>query len=452
MEEPTPTLTELKEMTILDGPAVEKIMDGFLSAFNNGLTTNHFTMIPSYVSRLPTGIEVGTYLALELSDTYLRAAVVTLIGLGKTDIEHKQHEIPAELKNGNVGDLFDWVALNVKELLNDVGYELETKDLYAGINFGFPIKQTAINRCIAMPIGNGLNLMGLEGHNIVELLQAAFVRKNVKVNVTAIANDTVGTLVANAYSDQNTIISVVLGTGTNAACICTTSSITKAKFPSNAPDCMIMNTEWNLMGIEFLPFIKYDRILDLQSPFPKLKSFEKMVSGFYLGELVRLTIVDFVKTYNLFGGFLPGGMEIPYSFSILQMTEIESDRSSDAKEILNVLLKGFKFPDQKKPTKKDMRIISEIVKIYSTRSAKLSAAAIGSLIKFQCPDFPLVERDVIVAIDGSMYHKYHKYSSRMSEYLRDIQHIAEDKRTKLSDIEYGGFIGIAIIAMMYSQY
>ncbi|CAJ0752979.1 2795_t:CDS:2, partial [Entrophospora sp. SA101] len=138
-QEPTPTLTELKEMTILDGPAVEKIMDGFLSAFNNGLTTNHFTMIPSYVSRLPTGIEVGTYLALELSDTYLRAAVVTLIGLGKTDIEHKQHEIPAELKNGNVGDLFDWVALNVKELLNDVGYELETKDLYAGINFGFPI-------------------------------------------------------------------------------------------------------------------------------------------------------------------------------------------------------------------------------------------------------------------------------------------------------------------------
>nr|CAG8453733.1 5046_t:CDS:2 [Entrophospora candida] len=430
MEEPTPTLTELKEMTILDGPAVEKIMDGFLSAFNNGLTTNHFTMIPSYVSRLPTGIEVGTYLALELSDTYLRAAVVTLIGLGKTDIEHKQHEIPAELKNGNVGDLFDWVALNVKELLNDVGCELETKALYAGINF--------------------------EGHNIVELLQAAFVRKvqlknmNVKVNVTAIANDTVGTLVANAYSDQNTIISVVLGTGTNAACICTTSSITKAKFPSNAPDCMIMNTEWNLMGVEFLPFIKYDRILDLQSPFPKHKSFEKMVSGFYLGELVRLTIVDFVKTYNLFGGFLPGGMEIPYSFSILQMTEIE--RSSDAREILKVLLKGFKFPDQKKPTKKDMRIISEIVKIYSTRSAKLSAAAIGSLIKFQCPDFPLVERDVIVAIDGSMYHKYHKYSSRMSEYLRDIQHIAEDKRTKLSDIEYGGFIGIAIIAMMYSQY
>nr|CAG8465278.1 2276_t:CDS:2 [Entrophospora candida] len=449
MEEPTPTLTELKEMTILDGPAVEKIMDGFLSAFNNGLTTNHFTMIPSYVSRLPTGIEVGTYLALELSDTYLRAAVVTLIGLGKTDIEHKQHEIPAELKNGNVGDLFDWVALNVKELLNDVGCELETKALYAGINFGFPIKQTAINRCIAMPIKNGLNLMGLEGHNIVELLQAAFVRKVQLKNMVFLF---IRFFFKDIIFDQNTIISVVLGTGTNAACICTTSSITKAKFPSNAPDCMIMNTEWNLMGVEFLPFIKYDRILDMQSPFPKHKSFEKMVSGFYLGELVRLTIVDFVKTYNLFGGFLPGGMEIPYSFSILQMTEIESDRSSDAKEILNVLLKGFKFPDQKKPTKKDMRIISEIVKIYSTRSAKLSAAAIGSLIKFQCPDFPLVERDVIVAIDGSMYHKYHKYSSRMSEYLRDIQHIAEDKRTKLSDIEYGGFIGIAIIAMMYSQY
>ncbi|CAH1763683.1 6262_t:CDS:2 [Entrophospora sp. SA101] len=442
MNYPTPTLSELKEQTTLGQSTIEKIIEGFLSSYHNGLTKDHSTMVPSYITRLPTGIETGDYLALDLGGTNLRVAVVTLVGLGKTELMYKQYRIPDELKTGTVEELFDWVALAVKGLLDDSGHNnLENdgqtsnlnkpKELYMGVTFSFPINQTAVKQGVVMQMGKGFNVIGLENHD------------GVKVHIAVIVNDTVGTLVANAYKDQNTIISVILGTGTNAACISTTSSISKIKFPPNTPEYMIVNTEWGIMGADFLPFIKYDKVLDLQSKIPGFQPFEKMVSGMYLGELVRLTIVDHVKSFNLFGGFLPGGMEIPYNFSTIQMSDIESDKTANRSEILKILLKGFKFPDDKKPSKEDMKIVCEIIKAYSRRSAQLSAVAVASLIKLQCPDFPSVERDIRVAIDGSMYHKYYKYAEKMSEFLRQIQDITEDKRTKLSEIENGGCTGIS---------
>jgi len=114
-----------------------------------------------------------------------------------------------------------------------------------------------------------------------------------------------------------------LGTGTNAACICESSEIKKQGFPPNFPQYMIINTEISIMGSDFLPRTKYDKILDSQSSIPGFQPFEKMVSGLYLGELVRLAIVDYVENFNLFGGKLPKGMEIPYNFSVVQMSSIE---------------------------------------------------------------------------------------------------------------------------------
>lgn len=157
----------------------------------------------------------------------------------------------------------------------------------------------------------------------------------------AIVNDTVGSLVAYAYRDQNTIASMIIGTGTNAACICETSEIKKQNFPPDSPQYMIVNNEISLMGADFLPKkTKYDKILDSQSSIPGFQPFEKMVSGRYIGELVRLAIVDYVKNYNLFDGKLPGKMEIPYSFSTVHMSEIERYNKNEKKQIvctLNIL-------------------------------------------------------------------------------------------------------------------
>jgi len=201
-----------------------------------------------------------------------------------------------------------------------------------------------------MKMGKGFNISGLENHDVVELLHAAYVRKvNMKyfilviptiklelftywhtiylqglnIHVAAIVNDAVGTLVAHAYQDQNTIASMIIGTGINAACICETSEIKKQQFPPDFPQYMIINSEISIMGSDFLQKTKYDKMLDSQSAIPGFQPFEKMVSGLYMGELVRLAIVDYVENCNLFNGKLPEGLEVPYSFTSILMSDIE---------------------------------------------------------------------------------------------------------------------------------
>ncbi|KAF0462447.1 actin-like ATPase domain-containing protein [Gigaspora margarita] len=450
MDEPALTLSALEKQMVFDRDKLQSIIDGFIVAYHHGLTNDDTTMIPSYVSRLPTGAETGTYLSLDLGGTNLRVAAVTLLGDGKADIEQKKYVIPAELKVGHVEKLLDWVALGVKELLGCLGIQVEIineKEMYMGVTFSFPIRQTDINRGLVMKMGKGFEPIGLEGQDIIELLQAAFKRQGIKIHISAIVNDSVGTFVANAYKDQNTIVSVILSTGTNASCICQTSSISKHNFPHDSPEYMIVNTEWGIMGMDFLPRIKYDKILDLQSNKPGFQPFEKMVSGYYLGELVRLAMVDYVKNFGLFDGVLPNGLEKPYNFTTKHMSDIGSDKSTE----YNVILKIFTEDYNKSPSLDDRRTIHELVLRFSRRSAQLSAAAIASLIKLQCPDFPAVERDIRVAVDGSLYHRFHEYSSWMNKTFREIQRIKEDKRTKIVPVEDGGCMGAAITAMMYSH-
>ncbi|CAG8606706.1 4874_t:CDS:2 [Acaulospora morrowiae] len=452
MDGPIPTLSELEQQATIEGSKLQEIIDGFLESYQYGLTQDLSTMIPSYVSRLPTGKETGTYFALDLGGTNLRVAAVTLLGDGKTEVEQKTYVIPTELKVGPVENLFDWVGLGVKELHDTIfskGIDTSKNEMSMGVTFSFPIKQTAINRGVVMKMGKSFDITGLEDRDVVELLQEACKRKDIDVRITAIVNDCVGVLVAGAYKDQNTIMSAVIGTGTNAACICQTSAIKKTEIPNNSAEYMIINTEWSIMGTTFLPFTRYDKLLDEQSSIPGFQPFEKMSSGMYLGELVRLVIVDYVKNFNLFGGELPGGMEIQYSIKAIQMSEIESDRTPEFTGILKLLTKNFNF--DKIPSIEDMNILKEIVKIFTRRSSQLLAAAVASLIKFHCPEFPSVEREIRTAMDGSVYNHFHKYSFWMNKALRDIQQNKEIKKIKLVGIPDGGCIGAAITAMLYSH-
>ena len=57
-------------------------------------------------------------------------------------------------------------------------------------------------------------------------------------------NDTVATLISHAYQDSNTWMSVILGTGTNAAYVEKLTRVAKWKQPHTKNGEMIINTEW----------------------------------------------------------------------------------------------------------------------------------------------------------------------------------------------------------------
>lgn len=121
------------------------------------------------------------------------------------------------------------------------------------------------------------------------------VLQGVNIKITALVNDTTGTLIATAYTDPQAKIGVIFGTGCNAAYVETVGNIPKLEHMSLDPDMQItINCEWGAFDNEgvVLPRTTYDKHIDKTSPRPGQQLFEKMVGGLYLGEVFRLALID----------------------------------------------------------------------------------------------------------------------------------------------------------------
>ena len=107
-----------------------------------------------------------------------------------------------------------------------------------------------------------------------------------------------------AWSDSDCRIGLILGTGTNACYlekIKDIENIDQAAFPGQ--EHMVINTEWGAFGDNGeLDFIrtKWDRAVDDNSVNPGKQIFEKMISGMYMGELIRQVLVDLMKDDLIF--------------------------------------------------------------------------------------------------------------------------------------------------------
>lgn len=96
--------------------------------------------------------------------------------------------------------------------------------------------------------------------DVVALLQEAFARREININVAALVNDTVGTLVSHSYSDPQTYAGIILGTGANAAYVESTGQIQKWQgTDEDETGEMIINTEWGAFDEEHavIPFTRY---------------------------------------------------------------------------------------------------------------------------------------------------------------------------------------------------
>lgn len=138
-------------------------------------------------------------------------------------------------------------------------------------------------------------------------------------------NDTVGTLVAHAYSDPKTRVGFIYGTGTNAAYPEKVSRILKLKDNHYAKDTMMLvNTEIDIFGSDaYLPLNRFDRELDASHSQPKFQLYEKMMSGAYIGELVRLASLDLISQKELFNGHKPSEFNIALEFGTSVTSDIE---------------------------------------------------------------------------------------------------------------------------------
>ncbi|KAF0760552.1 hexokinase type 2-like [Aphis craccivora] len=389
-----------EQLTTLMKDLDKSIRDGL------GKETNASSVVKcyvTYVQDLPNGTERGKFLALDLGGTNFR---ILLIELGDKNYFHMDFEtfkVPSQIQTGKGTELFDHIAKCLAEFVNK--YNLDNKKaLPLGFTFSFPLRQVGLTKGFLNSWTKGFDCSGVVGEDVVKLLKSAIKkRKDVKIDVCGILNDTTGTLMSCAWKTPNTKIGLIVGTGCNACYVEKVENVELFDGDKIKPH-VIVNTEWGAFGDDGkLDAIrtKYDREIDEDSLNPRKQRFEKMISGMYMGEIVRLAIVDLANQNKLFEGRLSEQMKTKGAFVTSFVSDIESD-TVDYKNTRKILSE-MGINDSSTVDCANVRYICECV---SSRSAHLVSAGLAVILN------KMDEKSVTIGVDGSVY-RFHPYFHKL---------------------------------------
>ncbi|KAF9774375.1 hypothetical protein IL306_007622 [Fusarium sp. DS 682] len=373
---------------------IQEITDYFVKQIRHGLKDKHAYQIPSFVTQIPNGREKGLFLAVDLGGTNCRVCAVKLHGDSTLDVFQRKHLVPPDIRvNSSHKPLFQFIAIKIRDLLNEnksnaISEQSETCfDL--GFTFSFTCEQTSISRGTLVHWDKGWDIPSTLGQDPCALLQEAINDISLPVRVCVLANDAVGTLLARAYTSKtksSTVASIILGTGTNAAYVERISNI--QRLGTETGDClstqkegvMVINTEWGSWddSLNVLPHTRFDKLIDESSSDPGCGLLEKMVSGMYLGELLRLVLLELVKNGALDMSFQEGSpvychMGIESAF----LTKIAELRSEDVQPALSCVADTLAATGV---TPKDLRTVQTLATAIVQRSARLVGAGLAAII------------------------------------------------------------------------
>ncbi|EIE76810.1 hypothetical protein G6F46_006029 [Rhizopus delemar] len=444
-------MNDIIDQFTIDSSQLVEIRDHFIQEMEKGLNQEGATlaMIPSYVEGRLTGKEEGRFLALDLGGTNLRVVLVTLEGDGKFQTVSTKSKVSEELKTGPMRNLCDYIADCVDTFLTEHGLENHETELNLGYTFSFPILQSKINRGILSTWTKGFSSSGAVNKDPVLLLQDALLRKHVPVKISALVNDTVGTLLSNAYNKPHTLAGLILGTGANGAYIEKMSKIGKWKGGKTTAEEMIINMEFGAFDNErrVLPLTRFDNKLDRQSINPHAQLYEKMISGMYLGEITRNVLIDMIdRELLLKPQNLAKDISRHWSFETAFMSSIEEDNSPDLQHTKETLDSNLNLHDI---TTVEARMIKKVCELVGKRAARLAATSISAIVK-HCG---MSDEGHDIGIDGSLYEFYPSFEERLYEALQEMMPEVENihEKIRLGLARDGSGVGAALTACVAAR-
>jgi len=399
---------------------------------------------PTYVRNLPNGSEEGKFLSLDLGGTNFRVIVMELTTDKEFLMDNKIYAIPRAIMEGSGTALFDHIAQCLADFVHD--REIQDEELPLGFTFSFPCEQEGLARARLVKWTKGFNCAGVEGEDVVHLLREAIARRgDVKIEVCAILNDTTGCLMSCAWTDPRCRIGLILGTGTNACYleeVKDIGTIDREEFKDQAH--MVINTEWGAFGengeLDFV-VTKWDKAVDEMSVNPGKQIFEKMISGMYMGELIRQVLVDLMKDDLIFFEANREKILERGSFFTRFASEIESDPVGDyprAKAVLQQL-----DIDPETVTDEDFSSLRYVCEVVSRRASFMASAGITALLK------KMDYKDVVIAIDGSLFRYHPHFKNVMQSRISQLMGI--DYKFDLMLSEDGSGRGAALVAAVLKR-
>lgn len=403
--------------------------------------TSTIRMLPSFVYKGDAALATGAFYALDLGGTNFRVLRVSLRNGIVEDRTDSKFVIPKAALVGQANDLFDFIAKSVKKMMMEKAPEDLSKRVPLGFTFSFPVDQKSVNRGALIKWTKGFSTHGVEGNDVVELLQSSLKRVQVNVNVVALCNDTVGTLIARYFEDPDCQVGVIIGTGSNACYFERSDAVTKQ--PDVAAHGALM-TPINMECGNFdstnkfvLPITPFDDAMDLLTPNVKAQRMEKIVSGMYLGEIARQVIIKLASIGCLPGG-LVNGLSKPWQFESKHLGMICGDQLPGLQFTRN-LVKQLSGVDLE--SIEDLFLFREVCRLVRNRSAQQCAMLCSA---------PVLKNHTqglaTVAVDGSVYEKMPSFQRLFQENINHL--LGPESNVKVCLQKDGSGVGASMITAL----
>uniref|UniRef100_A0A8D0V0R4 hexokinase n=1 Tax=Sus scrofa TaxID=9823 RepID=A0A8D0V0R4_PIG len=344
-------------------------------------------MLPTYVRAIPDGSERGDFLALDLGGTNFRVLLVRLAS-GGVQITNQIYSIPEYVAQGSGEQLFDHIVDCIVDFQQKQG--LSGHSLPLGFTFSFPCRQLGLDQGILLNWTKGFSASDCEGQDVVYLL-----REQLAASFCVQAN-------------PHCEVGLIVGTGTNACYMEELRNV--ASVPGDSGH-MCINMEWGAFGDDgSLGMLStyFDERVDQASINPGRQRFEKMISGMYLGEIVRHILLHLTSRGVLFRGQQIQCLQTRDIFKTKFLSQIESD--SLALRQVRAILEDLGLP----LTSDDALMVLEVCQAVSRRAAQLCGAGVAAVVEKIRENRGLEKLTVSVGVDGTLY-KLHPHFSRLVE-------------------------------------
>ncbi|XVE94571.1 hypothetical protein REPUB_Repub02eG0020200 [Reevesia pubescens] len=427
-----PILTKLQKDCATPLPVLRDVADFISDDIRVGLAVDggsDLKMILSYVDSLPTGNEKGLFCALDLGGTNFRVLRVQLGGKDERLIatEFEQVSIPQELMFAISEELFDFIASVLANFAQKEGGKFHLppgRKREIGFTFSFPVKQTSIDSGILL---KWTKLFAVSGT----------------------VNDTVGTLAGARYWDDDVMVAVILGTGTNACYVERMDAIPKLRGEFSLFGRTIVNLEWGAFS-KGLPLTVFDRDMDAASINPGEQIFEKTISGMYLGEIARRALLNMAEEGSLFGKSVPKKLSKPFVLRTPDLSVMQQDNTEDLQMVGSTLYDVLGVESNLNLRKIVLEVCDTIVK----RAGRLAGARIVGILQKIEEDSKgaIFGKRTVVAMDGGLYERYPQYRRYLKEAVTELLGPEKSHNIVIEHSKDGSGIGAALLAATNSKY
>jgi len=382
-------------------------------------------------TRQPSGHERGRVVVVDWGGTKARAGLIELGGAGSVQILAEEALTFSEAdKRAAPEPVLDLIAGAVGRVVRAEGVDAAP----LGFVYSYPARLERIDRAVALASTKGWRLKGLEGQDVAALFGAALRRAGLeRVGLAAVANDTVAALMLQSYRARGrdpgarpADVGLILGTGTNQA--------------ADLGPAGIRNLEsGNFDGVAGVE-TRYDAALDreLDEPRPGAQRFEKMISGHYLGEVLRRVLADLGPRTTGFRWSASAALSTPYALDSEDLSRIAADRTAALDEVERLL--GALGVASTREERTGVRVLAAAI---ARRAARLVGAALVGTLRFL--DAELAERRTI-AVDGSLWGGYPGFEALVREAMGELAGGERASRIETVYVKDSTSAGAAVIA------